>query len=136
LELYLKNNYPEIKIKTDDDKNSKKWDRLNFFYKNDKKPIVVKLDINDGSENLVTKECKEFIDEIGNPGLSFAKRKIIKHLKNVKYIICSQILNDADDDSYNLNGELLNYFVNNYEGLIQADGEGFYNGYKLIVKLD
>jgi DNA gyrase/topoisomerase IV subunit B len=108
---------------------------LQMYYKDGNQPVVVECNYNNGHESLAAEECEEFIEEIGNPGLSMGKRKALDHLKHTKYIISCQLLSDIDDDGYHLNGELLNIFVNNYGGLIQADGEGFYKGHKLIVEL-
>ncbi len=43
---------------------------------------------------------------------------------------------DIDDDGYDALGNLLAYFVENNGGMIQADGEGFYEGDRLIVELE
>jgi hypothetical protein len=81
-------------------------------------------------------EIGEFLEFIGRPGLSFKKRKVIEHLKKTRYIIACQLpTSDIDDDGYDANGDFLTYFVENCGGIIQADGEGFYEGSKLIVKL-
>lgn len=135
LEKELKSEYPSIRFETEDSRDGK-WEQVEYFYKEDKQPIVVEFNYNDGPESLVAEECDEFINEIGSPGLSMSKRKVLNHLKNTKYIISCQLLNDIDDDGYDLNGELLNIFANKYDGLIQADGEGFYKGHKLIVELN
>ena len=69
--------------------------------------------------------------------MSLEKNKVLKHLKNTNYIVATKLpTDDIDDDGYNANGELLNYFVRNFEGMIQADGEGFYEGFEVIVKTE
>lgn len=134
IESTLKSNYPDIRIETEDERVGK-WENAEYYYKNGNEPVIVECSFKEGSESLATEECGEFIEEIGSPGLSLAKRKVIDHLKNTKYIISCQLLNDIDDDGYHLNGELLNLFVDKYGGIIQADGEGFYSGHKIIVEL-
>jgi len=42
---------------------------------------------------------------------------------------------DIDEDGYTALGHVLTYFVNNNAAIIQADGEGFYEGEKVIVEL-
>jgi hypothetical protein len=49
--------------------------------------------------------------------------------------VCCQLLSDIDDDGFEANGQLLDYFVDKHEGIIQADGEGFYDGRNLAVEL-
>ncbi|MGD2118772.1 MAG: hypothetical protein PVG66_10455 [Chromatiales bacterium] len=134
LESILKSEYSGVRLETEDARDGK-WGNAEYYYKDGNQPVVVECNYNDGPESLAAEECEEFIEEIGSPGLSMAKRKVLDHLKNTKYIISCQLLSDIDDDGYHLNGELLNIFVNNYGGLIQADGEGFYKGHKLVVKL-
>jgi len=43
---------------------------------------------------------------------------------------------DIDDDGYNALGNVLSYFVENAGGMIQADGEGFYDGDRVTVALE
>ncbi len=133
LENYLLRHYPYIRFESENSKKAK-LENAEIFYKKDNQPIIVECNYNDSQESLAAEECAEFIEEIGSPIFSISKRKVIKHLNNTKYIISCQLLNDIDDDGYNVNGTLLNYFVENHNGLIHADGEGFYEGFKVIVK--
>jgi hypothetical protein len=117
------------------DPNNTSWTNFTLKYKDGKLPLFVELNKLEGEDSLVKEEISEFINDIGRPGFSFTKRKVISHLKQTKYIIVVQIpTSDIDDDGYETNEELLKYFAVNFEGLVQADGEGFYNGTKLIVK--
>ncbi len=134
LENMLKDEYPAIRLETEDTRDDK-WESAEYFYKEGNQPVVIECNYNDGPESLAAEECEEFIEKIGYPRLSMAKRKILDHLKNTKYIISCQLMSDIDNDGYHLNGELLNIFVSKHGGLIQADGEGFYKGQKVIVEL-
>lgn len=68
-------------------------------------------------------------------GLSLKKRKIIKLLKQTSYTVCNQLPNsDMDDHGYNANGEFLKFFVDNCQGMIYADEEGFYEKNEIIFK--
>lgn len=125
---------PSIHLETEDGREGS-WRNAEYYYKDGNQPVIVECNLNDGPSSLAAEECKEFSEEIGKPGLSMAKRKVLNHLKRTQYIVCCQLLNDIDDDGYHLNGELLNIFVNNHRALIQADGEGFYEGCNLIVDL-
>ena len=106
-------------------------------YKPGKSPLVVECSRDDGKEDCLARvEPEEFIELIGRPGLSLTKRRVINHLRSTKFIIASQLLNDIDDDGYDANGTFLSYFVEHCGGMIHADLEGFYDGSKLILKLD
>lgn len=135
LENTLKSECPSVRFETEDSRHGI-WKDLEFYYKEGSQPIIIECNYNNGPESLAAAECEEFIEEIGSPGLSLTKRKVIKHLKNTKYIVSCQLLKDINEEGYHLNGDLLNIFVNGYNGLIQADGEGFYKGHKIIVKLN
>jgi hypothetical protein len=117
------------------DDNNNKWTDFEFHYKEGRLPILVDLYWADEEGSLGEEELAEFLETIGSPGLSLKKRKVIKHLKETKYIICNQLpTSDIDDDGYNANGEFLNFFVTKYQGMFQADGEGFYYKNVIILK--
>jgi hypothetical protein len=40
------------------------------------------------------------------------------------------------DEGYNANGDFLTYFVEHCGAMIQADGEGFYEGHNVILALE
>ncbi len=116
--------------------DSTEWTEAEIAYKEGKSPLVLECDRDDGTDDgPVREECGEFIDEIGRCGLSFAKRRVVKHLNETRFIIVSQLLNDIDEDGYNANSTFLEYFVKNCGGMIHADLEGFYDGNKVIVKV-
>jgi hypothetical protein len=123
-------NLSELEQKTTD------WKDFEFIYKVGKLPILVECNNILDEDGLAKEEIEEFIDEIGEAGiLAFNKKKIVRHLQATKFIVVSQLpTSDIDDDGYSANGELLKFFVDNHEGILQADGEGFYDGTKLILK--
>jgi hypothetical protein len=96
---------------------------------------VVEVNYDDGPESLVPAERQEFIGELNELDESEAIARVTEHLHSVRYIVCCQLLSDIDEDGYEANGQLLDYFVENHGGLIQADGEGFYEGTDLTVEL-
>ena len=128
-----------INLRADDDGvdlESNSWDQVALIYKEGKLPILMECTRDTSPDCLFREEIDEFVALIGKPGLSFAKRRIIGHLKNSKYIVACQLpTSDIDDDGYNANGELLRYFLENHSAIIQADGEGFYEGEKLVVEM-
>jgi hypothetical protein len=118
------------------DVNTSDWTEVEILCKTDKSPLVAECNRDDGSDDCLARvEPQEFVEEIGKPGLSFSKRRVINHLKATKFIIAVQLLNDIDDDGYEANGTFLNYFVEHCGGMIHADGEGFYDGNKLIIEI-
>ena len=119
------------------DVNSPDWSEVEISYKEGKSPLVVECNRDDGTQDcLACVEPQEYIEEIGPPGLSLTKRRVIKHLKNTKFIIASQLLNDIDDDGYDANSTFLNYFVEHCGGIVHADLEGFYDGDRIVLKVN
>ncbi len=113
------------------------WSEAGLIYKDGKQPLEIECNKDDEEESLCKEECGEFIEKLGGGFLPLsAKNKVIKHLKNTKFIICSRLLSDVDDDGYNTNAAFLEFFAKKCNGIVQADGEGFYNCGKLAVKLN
>ena len=135
LEAALKRDNPAARFETDDERTSADWCHAYFYYKEGKEPVVVEVNVDDSGESLAAEECREFADEIGRPGISLSERRVLSHLTHTQFIVCCQLKSDIDDDGYRWNGELLNYYVMNHGGMIHADGEGFYDGDKIIVDL-
>ena len=81
--------------------------------------------------------AQEFIDLIGEAAESLTCEKVIGHLRATRFVVACQLpTTDIDDDGFEANYQFLNYFVQHHGGLIQADGEGFYEGSDLIVPVE
>lgn len=120
----------------DVDLDSRNWEQFALEYERGKLPIIVEVNRDDGNEDcLFRREINAFIEIIGSPGLSLSKRKVLQHLKETNFTVADQLLSDVDDNGYDANWEFLRYFVEHCGGMIQADGEGFYESTKLIVKI-
>ena len=136
LETALRDDYPSTRIVTEQSRDSPTWRNAEVLYKEDRQPIVIEINVNDGPNSLAAEECEEFIQAIGRPGFSRAKSRVLNHLRHTRYIVSCQLFGDIDDDGYHLNGELLNHFAVHHGGLVQADGEGFYSGHKIVVRVE
>jgi hypothetical protein len=112
------------------------WTDFELIYKEGKLPILVELNEIKKSDGLAEEEIEEFKEAIGKPGLfDSSKKKVLKHLNQTTFILCNQLpTSDIDDDGYDINGELMEIFATECEGMVQCDGEGFYSGTKLIIK--
>lgn len=134
IEVKIRKQYPSVRLVGQTEKNGSSWQSFELFYKEEKKPISVSLNKEGDADGLLDGERNEFMEEIGKPGLSLAKRKVLKHLKNTKYIVASQLFtSDIDDDGYTVNGVLMDYLDQNFEAMIRADGEGFYKSNRAIL---
>ena len=56
-------------------------------------------------------------------------------LRASRTIVTAQLLSDIDNIGYYAVGVFLGFFVEHCDGMVQADGEGFYEGDRPIVEL-
>jgi hypothetical protein len=135
VENALRRTLPAVRFDTDDARDSADWRNAELYYSEARGPIVLEVNVNHGPDSLVLAERQEFIEEVSNLDDSEAKARVVDHLRSVNYVVLCQLLGDIDESGFEANGELLDFFVENYGGLIQADGEGFYEGTDLVVEL-
>jgi hypothetical protein len=125
----------EFRIESAEGNLDNNWKSFSLNYKNSRLPLLVELNKRSDEDNLANEEIDEFIESIRAPMFSLSKRKVINHLMQTKYVVVSQLpTSDIDDDGYEVNGALLQIFASQFGGIVQADGEGFYIGNKLVVK--
>jgi hypothetical protein len=111
--------------------DSRAWGPTDVLYKPDRSPIVAEA----STDDLVREEVDEFVESVQGVNESPETQKVLDHLRRTAAIVAVQLLGDIDDDGYNAAGTFLTYFVQHCGGLVQADGEGFYEGERLIVEL-
>jgi hypothetical protein len=105
-------------------------------YKQGNNPFLVQVDRKGGEDSGCETEIGEFLEFLEDVDDSRAKNKVIKHLNSTRFTVACQLLtSDIDDDGYNAVGWFMAYFPKHCGGMVQADGEGFYKGNKLIVEL-
>ena len=113
------------------------WEQVAIAYRAGKLPILAECNRDDGTdESLMRVEVAEFVEFVGEPGRSADKQRVLDHLAATKFVIACQLpTSDLEDDGYDANGDFLSFFVEHCGGMIQADGEGFYDGDRIIVPL-
>ncbi len=120
--------------------NNKKWKQILFQYDPKNIPIILDRDVISESKNIVTDEINEFLDKINELGFSLNKGKIKKMLQVTKQIFALQIpttdITGNNWEGWKLTDAIVKYLVENTNGFVQADGEGFYIGKKLVLKLE
>lgn len=122
---------------TDTDLDSTVWREITLRYKESGQQIATDVTRKSDGKGLLREEIaefKEFLEDVDNgPG----KRKVLQHLRATNFIVANQYLfADFDDDGYDVMSHFLNYFVQNHGGMVQCDGEGFYDSETLIVELE
>lgn len=114
------------------------WEQVGLHYKDGKHPILLEVNRDgDGDQDLMREEIEEFLEFLEDVPNDGNRRRVEKHLRATTFIVAAQLAtDDIDDDGYNALGNVLRYFVANNGAIIQADGEGFYDGEELIVEVE
>ena len=111
------------------------WREAELRYKPGRQPLVVDVG-RAGEDGLVAEEVEEFIELLTGVEESAEKRKVLAHLRASRAVVGAQLLSDVDDEGYDAVGVFLGFFVEHCGGMVQADGEGFYEDDRLIVRLE
>ncbi len=118
------------------DLDSPEWDQASLSYKTGKRPILIDCNRDTGKGCLMREELDELFESVEDAEPSPAKKQVLAHLAASRFIVACQLpTSDIDDDGYYANGEFLSFFVQHYGGMIQADGEGFYAGQRLLLEV-
>jgi hypothetical protein len=101
--------------------------------------IVVDVDHADDPSGIA-EEVGELLERLEDVAPSLARDRIIQHLTRSRLIVAIRIPTsvlgtDHEEALWQASDALLDYFVQHSDGLIQADGEGFYEADTLILKL-
>jgi hypothetical protein len=118
------------------DLDSSGWRGGEIRYQHGKRPFDV--DVCRAAEDrlLLSEEVEEFIEFLRDVDESVEKRRVLAHLRESRAVVSVQLLSDIDDEGYDAAGVFLDFFVEHCDGMIQADGEGFYEGGRTIVELE
>jgi hypothetical protein len=117
------------------DLDSVDWLQFGFRYADGKEPIEVECNRNTGEKSLCHEECAEFIEALENSETSTALEGVTDQLQKTAFVVACQLPSDIDDAGYEALGALLAHFVRHCGGMIQADGEGFYEGDQVILPM-
>lgn len=114
------------------------WEQVGLVYKDNKASILFEVNRDDGDVgSLMREEIEEFMEHLADAPNNRNRRRVEKHLQNTRFIVAARLPTfDIDEDGYTALGHVLNYLLRNNGAMIQADGEGFYAGEKVIVELE
>jgi hypothetical protein len=113
------------------------WHQVAVSYDPGKLPILAECNRDDGTGSSLAREgVEEFLELLEELPQSDAKKRVLRHLKATRFIVgCQLATSDIDDRGYNANDQFLAFFAERCGGMIQADGEGFYEGADLVLPL-
>ena len=114
------------------------WDRAGIVYKDHKASILLELSRADGNdESLMHEEIEEFLELLEDAPKNRHRRRVETNLRNTRFIVAAQLPpSGIDEDGFAALGNIMRYLIINNGAMIQADGEGFYEGEKIIVELE
>lgn len=109
------------------------------YHSDEPSPLVVDVDHVDDPSGLAEEELEEFLERLGDLAPSPGRDRIIQHLTRSRFIVAiriptSVLVTEYEEALWQASHALLDYFVQYSDGLIQADGEGFYEADRLIIK--
>lgn len=87
------------------------------------------------SVQLFNEEMDEFLEATKDLSDSPGKERVIEHLRKTRFVVSNKIPTAFGTKDYDALGEFCEYIAAKCKGLIQADGEGFYEGKYLILPL-
>lgn len=120
---------------TDAELASDSWEQAAIGYRQGKTPFLT--EVNHSSDPDARQEIAEFAESVEDVPDTSQRRRVLDHLERTIFIVGNQIpTSDFEDDGYHAVGEFMRFFLEHNGGMIQADGEGFYEGEQLILPLE
>jgi hypothetical protein len=117
------------------DSVSASWEQAAIAYRQGKSPFLT--EINHTTDPDAKEEVEEFVEFLEDMADTPQRRNVLSHLQRTTFVVGNQIpTSDFEDDGYDAVGEFMRFFLEHNDGMIQADGEGFYDGEELILKLE
>ena len=105
-------------------------------YQDGKAPFLVEINRNTGPDSLSAQEINEFIQELEGVKKSRKRDQVIQHLRQTQFIVACQIpTQDFGDTGFHALDAFMAYFLVHCGGMVQADGQGFYDMGKLILEM-
>jgi hypothetical protein len=113
------------------DDDTAEWQQAEIVYRPGRQRFVAEAD----TDEVLREEVEEFIESLEDADDSREKQRVLDHLERSNAVVAVQLLGHPDADGHRAATTFLTYFVAHCGGLLQADGEGFYDGDRLIVEL-
>jgi hypothetical protein len=111
------------------------WEQTAFVIAGDGGLLVVDRDVGPRGEAVV-EEVAEFLLQTRRSPSSKARDRIVEHLKDTKQVFCLQVpTSSIDPTGWAVAHAVMRFLVASCDGLVHADGEGFYHGNDLVLEL-
>jgi hypothetical protein len=107
------------------------WEYFSVRYDPTRRPIDV--DVTKSHEDLFVGEIDDFRRAVLQIQSSPATHRVLDTIDRTKFIVAIQIFTDITDHGRNAYGLLLQHLIDLCDAMVQADGEGFYEGGRLLL---
>jgi hypothetical protein len=108
--------------------NSWNWVGLELGYAKDRKPILLTCVRKGGAQDDVYKTDIEGLLHFVEAHHEDDNWRVVDQLRGCRFYIATILdKNDITEEGYDFNGWILQFFQENCDGLVQIDGQGFFN---------
>jgi hypothetical protein len=109
--------------------NSWNWVGVEVGYDKDRTPIVLTCIRKDSAQDEVFTQDVEGLLRFVETHREIDNWRVADQLHACRFYVASILdKNDVTDKGYDFNGWILQFFQENCDGMVQIDGQGFYNG--------
>lgn len=114
--------------------NSWNWVGLDLGYAKDRKPILLTCVRKSGAQEDIYKQDIEGLLHYVEAHHEDDNWRVVDQLRACRFYIATILdKNDISEEGYDFNGWILQFFQENCDGLVQIDGQGFYNAEGEII---
>jgi len=111
------------------------WEQIALGLPTDGGALVVDRDVK-GRGSIVEDEVREFLRSLEAVPRSKARERVIGHLRGTKQMFALQVPTASiGPTGWAIAHAVMRYLVSRCDGLMHAEGEGFYRGNDLILEL-
>ena len=108
--------------------NSWNWVGVEIGYQRDRKPIFLTCCRKGSAQDEIFKQDTEGLLAFVDSHRELDSWRVSDHLRACRFFIASILdKNDINDEGYDFNGWILQFFEENCDGMVQIDGQGFYS---------
>ena len=108
--------------------NSWNWVGIEMGYAKDKKSILVTCVRKGGAQDDIFKQDIEGLLNFAETHREIDNWRVADQLRGCRFYIANILdKNDMTEEGYDFNGWILQFFQENCDGMVQIDGQGFYD---------
>ena len=113
---------------TDEMLNSWNWVGIEMGYAGEKRPIIVTCVRKGGAQDDIYKQDIDGLLHFVEAHREDDNWQVADQLRACRFYVATILdKNDITEEGYDFNGWILQFFQENCDGMVQIDGQGFYN---------